>query len=295
MTFEALHILKMAHQYEATDLGGSAMALLSAICMEWDTRRCEGWVSWRAEQACERSGIDRKTLPRVRARLVEAGWLEVQAGQHRKRAAQYRPRLPDDLEAVPRGTVAGKFPEHSPNEGRTFPEHSPNIPRSCHEDETNPPRTRHEHGAVIDPSPTQSQPTPPPSPERDAVQDPRSGARPAATATARGLSSKIKSIDVGRVREAIERASLPDLVAAYGANARRGPEWARDADGLQLGVIACVFEWCRRERRPIREPSGLRQALSEWRDLDRDRKRVMADELADALDLVNGSRAGVGL
>jgi hypothetical protein len=75
---------------------------------------------------------------------------------------------------------------------------------------------------------------------------------------------------------AVQQNSLPDLIAAFGANKARGAEWARESANCQIGIVATVL-WLRAKGgMPIREPSGLRQALVDWRSMPDDARRDSA-------------------
>lgn len=80
---------------DAADLGKSATVLLTAICMEYDRFHCSRAVSWRIDMVTTRTGLSLNTVVKSRDLLQEAGWLHVEKGAHRKRAAKYIPLIPD--------------------------------------------------------------------------------------------------------------------------------------------------------------------------------------------------------
>ena len=80
---------------DAADLGKSATVLLAAICMEFDRFHCSRAVSWRIDMVTTRTGLTLNTVVKSRDLLEEAGWLSIEKGVHRKRAAKYTPLLPD--------------------------------------------------------------------------------------------------------------------------------------------------------------------------------------------------------
>lgn len=102
--------------------------------------------------------------------------------------------------------------------------------------------------------------TPSPSITPSPSTPPTCARDPAATAA---LRKTVRGYNTAKVTDAIQAEDLGALVAAFGGN-KRGDEWARDAAGRTIGVIAAVFDFMVYEKRPIREPSGLRKALAEW-------------------------------
>ncbi len=126
----------------------------------------------------------------------------------------------------------------------------------------------------------QNRENPPPSPSADSASE-KSQKAPAATAAA-NLSVRIKSGNIGKIRDAVQSGSLMGLVHAFGGNADRGEEWARDAGEFQLGTILAVFDWRAKNRQPIREPSGLRVGLAAWHEQPQEfRRKWIAELLAD--------------
>jgi hypothetical protein len=122
---------------------------------------------------------------------------------------------------------------------------------------------------------------PPPSPASDARD-------PAAT-TARPV--RVQGYDHGQARQAIQAGDLHALARSFGARAEgdRRAEWTRDAAGMTLHGVAAVLWWCARGkgRTPIREPSGFRAALADWRALDRSAREDFAAWAMDDLGIAS--------
>lgn len=124
MSIPAIAVLRAFHESGAAEeLGPHAVAMMSAVCMQWDLLRCSRPVRWGTMVMAARTGISRGKLVRTREDLAAAGWLTVEPGRHRKAAAAYEPRLPEWMEGVPRGTVGPCDDEPETNEGRTGDEH----------------------------------------------------------------------------------------------------------------------------------------------------------------------------
>lgn len=121
-------------------------------------------------------------------------------------------------------------------------------------------------------------------PESASSPSPAAPASNPAAATA--LKHVISGFDPRRVLRAIQGYNLIRLVDAFGANVTRGNEWERDANGQNLAVVATVFDWrMNYEKKPIREPSGLRQALEEWAAQPLTWRREYAQQFAAAIGM----------
>jgi hypothetical protein len=110
-----------------------------------------------------------------------------------------------------------------------------------------------------------------------------SNARDPAAAAAR---TRVE-IDLAPIRAAIARGDLLGLLEGYGADitGTRLLEYHRDADGISLAQVALVLAWCRAERAPVRQPSGLRAALGRWRLMPLADRLAIADDLGPDLGL----------
>jgi hypothetical protein len=88
------------------------------------------------------------------------------------------------------------------------------------------------------------------------------------------------------IRDAILGANVVDLVAAYGCNVKgRQSEWKRDTHGMQLGEVATVLHLALSNQRAIREPSGWRDAVAEWRAMPIDERREIGAEVMAELGI----------
>jgi hypothetical protein len=89
---------------------------------------------------------------------------------------------------------------------------------------------------------------------------------------------RIQAVDADRLRQAIDQHDLMGVVKSFGGNVAsdRQVEWAREADQMTLFAIAAIFAWRRDLRDLIREPSGLRRALEQWRTIPSEERRTMA-------------------
>jgi hypothetical protein len=90
------------------------------------------------------------------------------------------------------------------------------------------------------------------------------------------------------------------LVSVFGGtrDKNRDPEWLREADGLQLGVLAAILWDAVTTRSPIRQPSGLRAARERWRAKTPTERAAITTQAAEFLGLrrpgspaANGSAA----
>jgi len=87
----ALDILKAAPQH-AQDLGTTGLAMLLAITTRWDSLGGTVAVKWSNRTLADRAGLSPHSVPNVRKRLMELGWVTYrQAGMH---AGQYVPHIP---------------------------------------------------------------------------------------------------------------------------------------------------------------------------------------------------------
>lgn len=88
----AFKILKAVPQH-AESLGSSGLAMMLAICAQWDALGCSTAVCWSNSRLAERSGLSRNSVDKVRTRLIESGWLcYLQDG---RKAGHYTPKLPE--------------------------------------------------------------------------------------------------------------------------------------------------------------------------------------------------------
>jgi hypothetical protein len=126
---------------------------------------------------------------------------------------------------------------------------------------------------------TISKNTPPPSSDVSPCEDKNT---PAATASGEGLRTRINGVDPKAVRAAIIRGDPLTVVAAFGGNVQRADEWRRDAHGMTLGELATLFAWRFGQGASIREPSGLRASLTEWRALPIEQRRAHARAFAES-------------
>jgi len=95
MTPPAIAILRAYYDSgDASDLGPSASTVLTAICLEWDKLWCKTPVSWRIEYLCSISGLTINTVRKATSALAAAGWISIESGIHRKKAARYKPQKP---------------------------------------------------------------------------------------------------------------------------------------------------------------------------------------------------------
>lgn len=122
----------------------------------------------------------------------------------------------------------------------------------------------------------------PPSPAAPA-RDPAAAAAPGMEPPA--PACRVRGYDPRRVLAAIEAKDLLAIVAAFGGNIERGPEWARDAAGRQFGIIATVFDLEMTKGNPIREPSRLRKALEGWDAQPPAWRRIAAREFAEEIGI----------
>jgi hypothetical protein len=129
----------------------------------------------------------------------------------------------------------------------------------------------------------------PPSP----CSNSREATTPTPAAASGGASKRVLGYNPKRVLAAIQAGDLGALVAAFGANAR-GDEWQRDAAGQTIGTIASIFDWRSHEQKPIREPSGLRSAIEEWRAKPIEWRKGWAAEFAAAIGLEVTPRPSAG-
>lgn len=88
----ALQILKAAPQH-ADELGSSGLAMLMAICGQWDSLGCSRAVCWSNSRLAERCGLSRNSIAKVRSKLIETGWL-IYLPDGRK-SGHYTPKLPE--------------------------------------------------------------------------------------------------------------------------------------------------------------------------------------------------------
>ena len=132
--------------------------------------------------------------------------------------------------------------------------------------------------------------------ERNTAPPPGSEVSPrtrAAAASGGGLARKVSGISVETLSRALEEGSLPGVVQAFGGalDGTRPTEWARDAAGLQLGVVAAILRWCLLEREPVRQPSGFRAALTDWRALAKDDRTELCNEIQVLVERTSPSGA----
>ena len=178
MRIIALDIMKSYHSSGAAeDLGKACTALLSALCMQWDTIHYKEAVSWKVTRAASMSGLSVATVIRARARLVEAGWLKIIEGEHRKRACQYTPVEKFHI------TMTRTCDEPDMNMMRTCDETDAKLMRNCGE-------TEHLY--------THPKPGPKPGPNATAIsQDQSEDIADAMTGTGRTESKpKVTALDI---------------------------------------------------------------------------------------------------
>lgn len=86
----ALRIIK-ASTMHAEDIGGLGIAMLTALCVQWDDLNCAQPVCWANSRLAARSGLSRNSVGRVRSKLVELGWITYK--QNGRNAGFYTPRM----------------------------------------------------------------------------------------------------------------------------------------------------------------------------------------------------------
>jgi murein DD-endopeptidase MepM/ murein hydrolase activator NlpD len=135
--------------------------------------------------------------------------------------------------------------------------HGQSLPLSqgVSQDQSQPPRDRKGSDRIGSDRIGRDDSTSPPSPAAPA-RDP--------AAAAANLDRRVRGYDPKRLLVAIEAGDLLAVVATFGGNLERGDEWTREATNQRIGTIAAIFEWRMDEGSPIREPSGLRQAIVDW-------------------------------
>lgn len=116
------------------------------------------------------------------------------------------------------------------------------------------------------------------------------------------MTKRVLGIDPAEVIKAIQTGSAIAVARAFRAitSNDRIPEWERDTDGLQIGIVVVILAWKRWMRQPIREASGFRNARAAWADLQEKTraqlKRDLVGPYQQALDAIEGAPpvAGVG-
>lgn len=88
----ALRIIKAATMH-AEDIGGLGIAMLTALCVQWDDLNCAKPVCWANSRLAARSGLSRNSVGRVRAKLVDLGWITYK--QNGRNAGFYTPCMPN--------------------------------------------------------------------------------------------------------------------------------------------------------------------------------------------------------
>jgi hypothetical protein len=226
---------------------------------------------WQRHQAVSRSEVevwtDRPAPPDWIDPPAWAAWIAagINNGRRRKRGMPMD-QEPESKPGPSSESSQGRSQESTPGPSKGRPSDHPQD-------------HQREHAPSPSPAPSKN-PSPSPSPDSAPGRD-ESQKTPAATATAQ-LSVRIKSGNIGKIRDAVQSGSLIGLVQAFGGNTDRGEEWARDAGEYQLGTILAVFDWRAKNRQPIREPSGLRAGIEAWHAQPQEfRRRWIAELLAD--------------
>lgn len=90
-------------------------------------------------------------------------------------------------------------------------------------------------------------------------------------------------IDTEKIRTAWKAGALIDLITAFGGNTHNGREieWKLACDKRKIQTIAVIFWWRRQHNNPIKEPSGLRTALSDWSKLPLPKRLPFAEEASN--------------
>jgi len=92
MKLPALQIMKACPQH-AEELGSSGLAMMMAICAQWDQLGCSRAVCWSNSRLGERCGLSRNSVAKVRQKLIDRGWLcYLPDGM---KAGHYTPKLPE--------------------------------------------------------------------------------------------------------------------------------------------------------------------------------------------------------
>ena len=88
----ALDIMKALPQH-AQNIGSSGISMMVAIASQWDSLGCKVAVCWSNSRLGERSGLSRNSVPEVRQRLIDTGWLAYLPDG--RNSGHYTPKLPE--------------------------------------------------------------------------------------------------------------------------------------------------------------------------------------------------------
>ena len=124
----------------------------------------------------------------------------------------------------------------------------------------------------------------PPSPAAPPASEPTAPGGGDGAVSPESLRSRIAAVDKSAVRKAIGIGALIGLVRVFGASVtpHNEQEWPREANGLQIGVVAVIFWEAMANSSPIRQPSGFRKVRTAWESLGlEDRRAIAAEAMAD--------------
>ena len=128
--------------------------------------------------------------------------------------------------------------------------------------------------------------------ERNPASPPSSGISPREgpaphPAAGDGVRQRISGLRPDDIRDAVTRGDLVALLRAYGCNMDRGrkAEWIRDCNGLVLGEVVVVLHCAMCRQQAIREPSGFRVALADWKAEEIGLRREIGAEIIAKLGL----------